>query len=723
MQRSRTTDEGPVPPPSVAYSAQGGPGMFEPPRNRSLDDGHPLQHQQMSLLQIQELNRRGRISPLPQAVQGAQPQLSGPAGEPGIKSEFGRIFGGVNSGIGGLSSPAPPRTQLPYSGPGLLRRDDTEIQEQGIEAPAKPGRDSARGKRRKLKDDETRDEETSGRQSPAGGRAKRAKNHAHHHHQYVPPYPPPNSIAPSNRVSHHHHHHHHVQEQLSSPADGVNAAFRNVKGSTAMPSPPTGFAKDVHPAHHHHAVPRSTPHNHTQTGNKAGPVQPSQQAVIVPKAKHIVRSQAVLDSVAGLPRKHLGDVPYEVILKPARTMDPRTGRPPRHGYASTPVPLLWDLIKDQLNCTLTVKVGRQHLVPESREEITSRRAVWGTDIYTDDSDIIAACIHAGWIRGEWPEDVDVDMLDLVVPDDTEKRGRRTVPNQATSASANPDVLTEPPKTGPMVVPPNRDLHVTVLILPRLEKYSSTVRFGIKSREFGGKIVDSLGATQRSVHDGLSFMITSLRWVNNGAGTQNRLRGKARRERIRRALREVEQAPLAAAKAMNLETATGTGTVEPSNTPSTGGVELSASWWKTKATPPGERDKENLPDTTTAEVDHDDTVVIDDAQDKDVADPSKEEGTSCEPATKPVEEDPAPGTASDLKMEMTASASAEAAEKVAEEVTKDIIEKIIEQADATEKEGVKDAPEEAITEKTAAEAPTESATEAPEESTEAATVRV
>jgi hypothetical protein len=150
-----------------------------------MDDINQAPHNQRSLLQIQEINRKGRISPLPQAVQGAQPQLSGPAGEPGIKSEFGRIFAGISGGIGGISSPAPTRTALPFSGPGMLRRDDSDIppQEVGAEPPAKP---SARGKRsRKPKDDDGNGED-SGRASPAG-RNKRAKNHAHHHHQYVPP--------------------------------------------------------------------------------------------------------------------------------------------------------------------------------------------------------------------------------------------------------------------------------------------------------------------------------------------------------------------------------------------------------------------------------------------------------------------------------------------------------------------------------------------------------
>jgi hypothetical protein len=72
----------------------------------------PQQQQQQQqtlprLLMVQSAEnasrRGGRSSPLPQAVQGAQPQVSGPAGEPGIRSEFGKMFSGIGSGVGGSS--------------------------------------------------------------------------------------------------------------------------------------------------------------------------------------------------------------------------------------------------------------------------------------------------------------------------------------------------------------------------------------------------------------------------------------------------------------------------------------------------------------------------------------------------------------------------------------------------------------------------------------------
>jgi hypothetical protein len=137
------------------------------------------------LLGIQEMNRKGRISPLPQAVQGAQPQLPGPAYEPGIKSEFGRIFPGIGSGVGNMASPISLGAQLPY-GSTMIRREDSDNAVQELlaaDASTKGAREPNR-KRRKAKEEDTRgDEESSGRLTPAGGRAKKAKTHNHHHHQ------------------------------------------------------------------------------------------------------------------------------------------------------------------------------------------------------------------------------------------------------------------------------------------------------------------------------------------------------------------------------------------------------------------------------------------------------------------------------------------------------------------------------------------------------------
>jgi hypothetical protein len=264
---------------------------------------------------------------------------------------------------------------------------------------------------------------------------------------------------------------------------------------------------------HHHHIQR---HHHHVT-----PAKPVAQVnTVIPLRKVTIRNQEVLDAVAGLPRKHLGHAYYHSILKPDPLVPKRdftTGR----GFASTPQPL--PRFEGNENCTFTIKIPRVHLTDVSREEITSRRAVWGTDIYTDDSDVIAACIHQGWFKGAWPEGIDESLLGLELNEDGVVQ-----PTPSTD-----EIWTKPSPAGPTDVPKNRDLHVTILVLPLLNKYGSITRFGIRSREWGGKY-DGYS----SVHDGLSFMIESIQWIDGINGEEGRS-GQTRRDIISQQLRDAE----------------------------------------------------------------------------------------------------------------------------------------------------------------------------------------
>jgi hypothetical protein len=156
--------------------------LHESPRIRAAED--PQQLQQRGYLGIQEINRRGRNSPFPQAVQGAQSQHTGPGGEPGIKSEFGKMFSGIGSGVGSMNTVGASSSgvQTPFSNSGQLRREDLD----GLISQDSPGengshklmRDSSRGgRRRKLKEEDSRgdDDSSTGRRTPSGRGSKRPK--------------------------------------------------------------------------------------------------------------------------------------------------------------------------------------------------------------------------------------------------------------------------------------------------------------------------------------------------------------------------------------------------------------------------------------------------------------------------------------------------------------------------------------------------------------------
>lgn len=154
------------------------------------------------------------------------------------------------------------------------------------------------------------------------------------------------------------------------------------------------------------------------------------------------------------------------------------------------------------NCTFTVRIPRGYLLqldtPEHEqnsiaggiEEICRTRAVWGTEVYTDDSDVVAAAIHSGWLRGYFGE-YDDDIQDVFKEEYAES-----------SVATLGQMITEKPKV-PLRPLPNTDLHITVLLTPPLTKYPATTQHHLRSRPWG------------SDHDGMSYMIHSIQFTDEG----------------------------------------------------------------------------------------------------------------------------------------------------------------------------------------------------------------
>ena len=162
------------------------------------------------------------------------------------------------------------------------------------------------------------------------------------------------------------------------------------------------------------------------------------------------------------------------------------------------------------NCTLTIRVPRFYLLRSNLVHTTARRAVWGTDIYTDDSDPLCAAIHAGWIRGAWHDGIDVSMLEPEL---------KNVSLGADSTNTNDTNLEAPPSDSPLSIPIGKDMYITILILPALQVYSSRIVRGLKSRAWGGD------------HDGLSFKIEKIAFLKGGDGIIEEKRAAMKKERI------------------------------------------------------------------------------------------------------------------------------------------------------------------------------------------------
>ena len=265
---------------------------------------------------------------------------------------------------------------------------------------------------------------------------------------------------------------------------------------------PTNPNAATAPPHHHH-------HHHHHLTAKAG----ASSAAPLKKPKLTVDNSKVLTAVHTAKRQNLGSAVYEPVLQKAPPMIASEGTP-KHGFASLPKPI--PRFEGKENCIFTVRVPRYYLRHSEREDICQTRALWGTDIYTDDSDPVAAAIHSGWIRGAWGEDVDVSLLDL--GDEVENPNTPTSDTEQTSSELAVNVLKLPPH--PLIPPSKLDLHIKLVLLPRLECYSSTIRNGVQSREW-----------KRTAHDGMSFMVESIAWVDEKTSRGEGRSGEARRKRL------------------------------------------------------------------------------------------------------------------------------------------------------------------------------------------------
>ncbi|KAG4304015.1 hypothetical protein PORY_002538 [Pneumocystis oryctolagi] len=153
--------------------------------------------------------------------------------------------------------------------------------------------------------------------------------------------------------------------------------------------------------------------------------QPPRPTVPLPRPKLIVKNDAVMSFVEGIEEKDLGEHIYTPF---------------------NPVPR----VDGKLNGILTVRIAKQYFYKSENDGI-KRRALWGTDIYTDDSDIVAILLHTGRLK--------------------KKR-------------------------------PSSDAIVKVRVLPRLIKYSGSLRHNIMSRGW------------KTRHDGESIMIEDFKWVED-----------------------------------------------------------------------------------------------------------------------------------------------------------------------------------------------------------------
>jgi hypothetical protein len=402
-----------------------------------------------AILGLAAESRRGRYSPVPQAVQGAQAQTPGP--ESNVKAEQGRVF----AGLGGLgaSSTGPTSTPVGLSS-SPFKEGSARLSEENLMKMSRST--SGMGKRARKFDDEIRAESDVG----DGKKGRKRSKYAH-----------------SYKID---------LEEHARRATPLSNNIPRLGTPTNAPNQPTQLS-------HHHHMPR-----------------PAEQRPLF-KPKKTVRISAIINAAKRMPRKHLGAFKYDPVVS-----NPDSSKPgaDKFDISVKPNSLPSFDATEQTNCTYSVRVPKLWLQERERRMICRESFLWGSGIYTDDSDVVAAAMHSGFLKSAPPEAVDRSLLEKIVQEQNAKiEGLSEVPDK------------------PLVPEANKDAIITCVVLPALEQYTGSARYGLSSR---GWPDDKSGST----HDGISFAVVKVEFVAGGVEARRMGRtGKERRERLRQELQD------------------------------------------------------------------------------------------------------------------------------------------------------------------------------------------
>lgn len=150
--------------------------------------------------------------------------------------------------------------------------------------------------------------------------------------------------------------------------------------------------------------------------------------------------------------------------------------------------LLPPYLKYYINSLVDIKISHKDLIAN---ENVYKRSIWGTDVYTDDSDIVAMLYHCGIIHSKSPFG-ELNEASIIPRTPGNRLDLESVQN-----SRDPYTRSE-----------GGDLTVTLLILPALNNYQGSFRNNYNSRSW------------MSTHDGGSIAIYNVKWCNLGDSYQD-----------------------------------------------------------------------------------------------------------------------------------------------------------------------------------------------------------
>lgn len=284
---------------------------------------------------------------------------------------------------------------------------------------------------------------------------------------------------------HHHHHHRHHHHHHEHSGDDPNSHV----GTVVPTGPETQDNK---------AVAASTITAGIHDDLMAGSVEPP--ATI--KSSVIVNNTQAIQAAEVFGRQSLGCILYE---ENTNVLLPR--------------------LDENINCTIQIRIPHQFL--NKYNEGIVKRKLWGTDIYTDESDIVAVLYHCGILKLEEERESrqNDEEENENKEDETSEQGRKETQEENQDPEPVQVATPQEPKhedEGSSKQSTNKsqnkdqDCVATLLILPTLEKYVGSCRNGLNSR------------TWSSLHDGVSFQVIDAQFQPCGSAEST---SRCRKRRI------------------------------------------------------------------------------------------------------------------------------------------------------------------------------------------------
>ncbi|KAF9972887.1 hypothetical protein BGZ73_003921 [Actinomortierella ambigua] len=297
------------------------------------------------------------------------------------------------------------------------------------------------------------------------------------------PPPPPGRYMPGYPSSH----------QPPPPQPHSSAPLPAPQQHAGHPPPPShhGHAPPHHHHHHHpHGAPPPPsqqqqqqqqhgphhPHHHTANGHSHYPGPPPSMMPLSSShgsQYHAPPAQQGATAPAPAQRPRLIVKNNENLQMPDR---------PEHflGYYRYEPGVLLPPMEGKENSLFEVRIASSYLTYDNPK--VRKRYLWGTDIYTDDSDIVAMIIHMG----------------LFIPP---LSSQSTEQEQFMPQTQQHNFVEY--QAVPRHLCPAFDLAVTLRVQPRLVKYQGSIRQRIRSRSW------------RTQHDGVSLKVESIRQMPLG----------------------------------------------------------------------------------------------------------------------------------------------------------------------------------------------------------------